>query len=503
MDRPHSSHGLFAHADALLAQRRYRDAVLAYLSALQLEPGHADGWFNLGYALRHEGRFADAMDAYGHALRYGAKHPEQLHLNRAAILADHLRRDDDAEIELRAALTVAPGYAPALLNLGNLHEERGRRDAAIECYRTLLAPGLAQTDAAGYEALARLASLHPPDGPDDPLHRQLQDAAYTSLPIEDRVRANLCFAFGRACDAMGDYARALDAFGRGQEHAHRGYPPYDRARAEAMTAALIGGAHLPEHVAATPADTPAPLFICGMFRSGSTLLEQVLAGHPQVIAGGEIDLLQRLVAGPLAPFPQSLVTFDAQRASTMARRYLEETRARLPPDAMERRYVTDKRPDNFRLIGLIKRMFPRARIVHTLRHPLDTALSIHMQHLNPRAFPYSRSLPDIGHHYGQYCRLMAHWRTLYPLDVYDFDYDAFVRDPVPTLRSLFDFLQLPWHGECLDFHRLGNTVKTASYWQVRRPLYAEASGRWQRYRDYLAPLAHELAAQDVAFAGWS
>ena len=484
MDRPHSSHGLFAHADALLAQRRYRDAVLAYLSALQLEPGHADGWFNLGYALRHEGRFADAMDAYGHALRYGAKHPEQLHLNRAAILADHLRRDDDAEIELRAALTVAPGYAPALLNLGNLHEERGRRDAAIECYRTLLAPGLAQADAAGYEALARLASLHPPDGPDDPLHRQLQDAAYTSLPIEDRVRANLCFAFGRACDAMGDYARALDAFGRGQEHAHRGYPPYDRARAEAMTAALIGGAHLPEHVAATPADTPAPLFICGMFRSGSTLLEQVLAGHPQVIAGGEIDLLQRLVAGPLAPFPQSLVTFDAQRASTMARRYLEETRARLPPDAMERRYVTDKRPDNFLHIGLIKTLFPTAKIVHTRRNRLDNLLSLYFLHLGP-GMPYALDLAAAAHWHAEYERLMEHWKALYPGDIFDLDYDALVAEPEPLLRRLLEFLELDWEDGLLDFHEREGAVKTASVWQVRERLHSRSSGRWKNYEPAL------------------
>lgn len=233
-----------------------------------------------------------------------------------------------------------------------------------------------------------------------------------------------------------------------------------------------------------------------MFRSGSTLVEQVLAAHPAVVPGGELDLLPRMAARQLAPFPAAMATLDAARAAALAAAYRTET-ARLFPHAAEAAYLTDKRPDNFLLVGLAKRLFPAAKIIHTVRHPLDNGLSIHMQHLDPRGFAYANDLRDTGHYYGQYRRLMAHWKRLYPDSIHDFDYDAFVRDPQATAEALLAFLDLPWDPRCLEFHRLDNTVKTASYWQVRRPLYAEASGRWRQYRRHLEPLAEALRAAGV------
>ena len=155
-------------------------------------------------------------------------------------------------------------------------------------------------------------------------------------------------------------------------------------------------------------------------------------------------------------------------------------------------FITDKRPDNFVLIGLIKRLFPSAKIVHTTRNPLDNGLSVFMQHLNPQVTGYSGDLGDIGHYYGQYRRLMAHWKALYGESIFEFDYDAFVSEPRAALERLFDFLDLPWDDRCLEFHRLGNTVKTASYWQVRQPLHGNASGRWRNYGAHLGPLRQAL-----------
>ncbi|MFT4256731.1 MAG: sulfotransferase [Pseudoxanthomonas sp.] len=487
---------LLASADALLGQGRRQEAIAAYRQALAVRPELADAWFNLGYALRQEGAFEPALHAYGEALRHRVAHAEEAHLNRAAIYADHLRRDDAAETELQAALALVPDYAPALLNLGNLHEERGRREQAIGCYERLLALPPQTVAAAGYEALARLAQLRAPARADDPLLLRLRAAAESSTAIDDGLRANLYFSLGRAHDALGDHARAFAAFAAGKRFAHRRHPPYDPARAERRTQALIDA--FPAAATATAAaHAPAPLFICGMFRSGSTLLEQVLAAHPQVAAAGELDLLPRLVAGELAPFPASVAGLDEARCARLAREYHARLRERLPQPGGDKAWATDKRPDNYLLVGLIKRLFPRAKIVHTLRNPLDNALSVFMQHLNPRGFGYAGSLAGIGHHYGQYRRLMAHWKALYPDDVFDFDYDAFVARPEQTLRPLLDFLGLPWDAACLRFHQLDNTVKTASYWQVRRPLYADASGRWRNYREFLGPLREALAAAGV------
>lgn len=478
---------LFQQGGALLAQGRPAEAARAYRELVALDAGHADAWYNLGYALKACGCFDDALDAYDHALQARVADPQEVHLNRAAIYSDHLRRPDLAEAELDRALALRPGYLPAHLNLGNLHEEQGRRDAAVRCYEAILAdPG----GAAEYrhEAMARLAHLQPPERADAPMLGELRQAAMASR--DPLTRANLWFALGRAYERLHCTAPAFDAFTQANDSARRAGPAYDRGRQEQFIDALIRCFDVPSTPTVSEA-SPAPLFICGMFRSGSTLLEQVLAAHPGIRAGGELEWLQRLVRGPLAPFPASVAGLTTERLGAMADDYRAQLQ-RLFPDAGDARYITDKRPDNFLLIGLIKRLFPCARILHTVRHPLDTGLSVYMQHLAPGVAPYAGTLADIGHYFAQYRRLMAHWKRLYPQDIHDVDYDRLVRDPRAELEPALAFLGLDWHPDCLQFHRLGNVVKTASYWQVRQPLYGDASGRWQRYGECLAPLRSEL-----------
>ncbi|MFT3791286.1 MAG: sulfotransferase [Rudaea sp.] len=489
-------------ADALLAQGKRREAIAAYRQALEVAPAAADGWFNLGYALRQEGEFEPALEAYAQALRHGVRGAQEVHLNRAAIYSDHLRRDDAAEAELRRALEIAPDYAPALLNLGNLHEERGQREQALLCYERILASQRTASPS-GHEALARAAQLHRPAGVDDALLERVRRVAESDATIDDGLRANLFFVLGTALDGLGEQTRAFAAFESGKRFAHRRHAPYDAKRAERRTRALIDA--FPRAEAGAPDDAagkkPAPLFIVGMFRSGSTLVEQVLGAHPDVATGGELDILPRMVATELAPFPGSVATLDAARCAELAGLYRTRLPAALREQAAGKAWLTDKRPDNYALLGLVKRLFPNAKIVHSVRNPLDNALSVFMQHLNPRVFDYAGSLAGIGHHYGEYRRLMAHWKALYPDDICDFDYDAFVAQPQATLRALLDFLGLEWNEQCLRFHRRDNTVKTASYWQVRRPLYGDASGRWQRYRAFLDPLFAALDAAGVEYPG--
>ncbi len=483
-------------ADVELRQRRWSAAVAACRRLINLRPAFADGWFNLGYALRHSGHYAQALDAYAQALRHGVADAAIVHVNRAAIFSDHLRNDAAAEAELQQALVVSPGHAAALLNLGNLHEERGRRVLAIDCYRQLLAGDDAHAPGVG-DALARLAHLLPPVQRDDPLLQRLHALVQSDAALPDGLRATLWFALGRAWDALGHTQAAFDAFAAGKRAAHQGHADYDPdgaaryvhdlTQAFAIAARPRPGVHV-----------PAPVFICGMFRSGSTLLEQVLAAHPDVATTGELDLLPRMAAHTLAPFPASAALLDATQYAALADQYHAALCARLPDGGAGRRLATDKRPDNYLLIGLIKQLFPAAKIVHTVRDVRDVALSIYMQHLNPRAFAYAGTLDGIGHQMGLHRRLMAHWEALYPGDIVHFDYDAFVAAPEATLRPLLAQLGLDWAPACLQFHQLTNTVKTASYWQVRRPLYADASGRWRRYRAHLGPLEAALADAGIA-----
>ena len=262
---------------------------------------------------------------------------------------------------------------------------------------------------------------------------------------------------------------------------------YDRRRHEQFVDQLIAiFARKPAPVAASTMSAP-PIFICGMFRSGSTLAEQVLAAHSRVTAGGEIDVLPTLVQNELAPFPARMLQIAPAQQDELAKRYLAAV-SRLFPGAL---HVTDKRPDNFLYIGLIKTLFPTARIVHTTRNALDNCLSIYFLHLD-HGMGYALDLGDIAHYYRQYRRLMAHWRSLYGEDILDFDYDDFVREPRPAVERLLDFCGLEWEEGCLSFHRTANAVKTASVWQVREPLYQRSSGRWRNYAGQIEPLRAAL-----------
>ena len=494
---------LIRQAVALHRQGRRPEAIETYRQVLAIRPESTDSWYDLGYLLKAECKYDDALEAYGQALAHGVGRPEEVHLNRAVIYSDHLRRDEEAERELRAALALNPGYVPALLNLGNLHEERGERNEALTCYDHILASANEKDDRYQdlcCEALARTANLRPPTSVDDPLIRQLHQASAAAVRHGDVVRANLLFALGRAYDKLDEFDQAFDAFAMGNLCLLRQTGrTYDRTHSSRLTDALIDSftSENSGERTAPPKTGAAPLFICGMFRSGSTLLEQVLAAHPQVTPGGELDYLLRLATGRLAPFPASMATPDPERDAALADDYRAHL-ARLFPEGSAGTFITDKRPDNFLLIGLIKRLFPSAKIIHTCRHPLDNGLSVFMQILNHHVVGYANDLGDIGHYYGQYRRLMAHWKALYPESIFDFDYDAFVREPTPALQRLFGFLGLDWDDRYLEFHSLGNTVKTASYWQVRRPLYANASGRWRNYDAHLGPLRQALRDAGVS-----
>lgn len=469
---------LMAIASRLRGAGRATEAATAYRQLLALRPDLPDSWFNLALMERQSGRFEAALAAYAEALRRGVSGPEEAWLNRGVIHADDLGRHDLALKDLQAALAVRPDYLPALLNLGNLHEDLGQREAAREAYARAL------TVAPDHPvALARSAGLARPDGPDDPVIRSLRSAlARPDLHPDDR--AELGFALGRALDQVGAYDAAFAAYAEANAASRAGDPEgavHDRAAHERFVDRLI--AAFPEPAAGAPSTGEAPVFICGMFRSGSTLAEQILAGHSRVTAGGELGLVPAL-ARTLEPWPAAA---SPEAIGRLRGLYLNGLNAARPGADV----VTDKRPDNFLHIGLIKAMFPDARIVHTVRDPLDTILSNWFLHLD-RSMAHALDLDDLVHWHGQYRRLMAHWKRLYP-DILDLDYDALVVEPRPAIERLLAGLGLEWEEGVLDFHRNETGVRTASVWQVREPLYRRASGRWRNYARHLEGVRAALA----------
>jgi tetratricopeptide (TPR) repeat protein len=300
----------------------------------------------------------------------------------------------------------------------------------------------------------------------------------------------LCFAIGKYFDDIGESEAAFEHYRRANELAKRAAPRHDRARLSRATDRIIrcqSASWLLRHSGTAAGDSEQAVFIVGMPRSGTTLLEQILASHPAVHGAGEITfwgeraaevLLEHGTSGPVA------LEGDAAKLAQLGREYLALLRERCPPA----RRVVSKWPGNFWFSGVIHAALPRARFIHVRRHPIDTCLSIYFQHFEA-ANAYSNDLEDLAQYYRDYERLMRHFKHLLPAGrLMEIDYEEVVRDIESAARTLLDFLELPWDARCVEFHRHPRSVLTASRWQVRQELYASSVGRWRRYARHLGPL---------------
>ena len=479
---------LVHEASQLRAAGRVTESIAAYQRALAANPDLPESWFNLGWLQRQARAFDDALGSYQRALDLGVGRPEEVHLNRAAIYSEFLQRPRDAQQELNAALDKNPRFVAALVNLGNLHEDLGERDAAQEAYWRAL-----ELDPTNTLPLARLATASLSGDLDTEMEARLR-SVIARPDATATQRAGVGFALAALLDAAAEYDEAFAAALAANEASRaaagsRGR--YDRARQEALVDQLIATFN---EVPNDGSSDPAPVFICGMFRSGSTLVEQILAGHSGVTAGGELDLIPNIVAG-IPNYPAGLAMAD----STFIARAREFYLAGLPREFQDKAF-TDKRPDNFLHLGLIKAIFPAAKIIHTVRDPLDNLLSLYFLHLDP-SMGYALDLTDAAHWYGQYRRLMAHWHRLFGDDILDVPYETLVEQPDVEIRKVLAFLNLEWQDGLLDFSATDRAVRTASVWQVREKLYTRSSGRWRNYAKHLEPLKEALASAGFAADG--
>ncbi len=450
---------------------RHADAEAAYQRHIGEQPQDAVARFNYACFLRRRGRLEEALESHQAALDLGIEGPEEV-LSNMAVIQGELRRDAAAKLLLQRALAVNPTYPPALFNLALHFEEHGQQAEAIELFRRIL-----EIDPNWHNALVRLAYAETVRDAEGEVVRRLRRALRRSN-LEPLVRESLHFALGKALDDCGRYDEAFEQYVLGNAASRPRLARYDHA-VVAQGVDRIIEAFGPELIAKATAVSEAPLvFVTGMFRSGSTLIEQVLAAHPAVTAGGEIEYFLR--------YPLSL---DPADWPPIAQGYIDYLQRTYPGAGI----VTNKRPDAYAYLGMLKAVFPNASFVNTVRDPRDTALSIYFQQFDGRV-GYAADLADIAHFRRQYRRLMDHWRGLFGDAIFDADYDAFVRNPRAETERLLGFLGLPWHEGCLEFHRNENRVRTASLTQVREPLYARSSGRWRNYERQLAPYLPALEA---------
>ena len=469
---------LYCERLATLLERRgsVEKAIACYRRLLDAHPEKNNSRYNLARLLKRSGYEEEALREYRECLQRSIQRPEEVHTNISVIYSS-LHQHSQARQSLHTALALNPQYLPALFNLALLEEELGNWEQARSRYLRILEQ---QPQHPG--ALAQLANGERVSDPVDPLIRSMKRALRRDQ-VEDIDREKLLYALGKAYDDCGSYSRALDYYHQANLCSTRRCGPYDAAAREQLTNQLIRGCDEAWLASITPVSQAVHIFICGMFRSGSTLVEQILAAHPAVTAGGEIDYFQRAVT----PSPNSVLATAPKQLHELGQGYTDYLARTFPGDAL----VSNKRPDNFLYLGLIKALFPNARIIHTRRQPLDNCLSLFFQSLEaPMA--YANELLHAGHYYLQHRRLMAHWRRLLGESMLELDYEELVAAPRDNIARALEFLQLDWHEDCLQFHQLGNRVRTASVHQVRQPLYQSSSGRWQHYAAAVTPLRDYL-----------
>jgi tetratricopeptide (TPR) repeat protein len=445
---------------------RHAEAEAAYRRHIGAQPQDPVARFNFACFLRRRGRLDEALEAHQAALDLRIERPEEVLSNMAVIQAE-LRRDAAAKMLLDRALAANPAHIPALFNLALHHEEYGDLPRALALYRQVLA-----LNPSWHDALVRIAHAEMVTDADGEVVKRLRRALRRS-DLAPLARESLHFALGKALDDCARYEEAFAQYAAGNQVSRQRLARYDRFSIEHGVAKLIESFDGARIASAEPVSDAPLVFVTGMFRSGSTLFEQVLAAHPRVTAGGEIDYFMRVP-----------ISLDPADWRGLGQGYLDYLKRSFPGADV----VTNKRPDAFGLLGMLKAVFPNARFVNTVRDPRDTALSIWFQQFDDR-LGYAADLADIAHHYRQYRRLMAHWKGLFGDSVFDADYDAYVQDPRGVTERLLAFAGLEWHEGCLDFHRNANRVRTASVTQVREPLYGKSSGRWRNYERQLEPLA--------------
>lgn len=456
----------------------YNEAIIALKSYIELIPACSPNTiYNLAYYLKLENRLLESVTAYEKALHAGISNPEEIYTNIGVIYSE-LNQERKAEDNYKKALQENSNYAPALLNLAGLFEQQGRKKDAINAYSNIL-----KTDCNSSLAASRLSYIYPAKNIEDPrisnIQRILKLNGLTHLDKEE-----LNFALGKLFDDSGQYNEAFASYNKANSLGAKRVKPYSPAQQEELTRKLKEVFPKERHfpIENTSSDT-FPVFICGMFRSGSTLLEQILCGHSSIHSGGEISFIPEQVKKMGSQYPSTLKSKKKGDFIDLSEGYMEELKKLSGNEGL----ITDKRPDNFLHIGLIKLVFPKARIIWTSRELLDNCLSIYFQQMGAE-LNYSVNLEHIAHYHSEHTQLMHHWREVFPNDIYEVSYENLVTDIELTTRSLLKFLELSWEPSCLDFPQRKNHVKTASIWQIRKPLYTTSLQRYKNYRKHLKAL---------------
>ncbi|MEM9396682.1 MAG: sulfotransferase [Pseudomonadota bacterium] len=482
-------------------REHFDEAAACFRRAVELAPDFWKAWINLGAALSEQQKFEEAEEAYLKALELQPKSAytlERLGVN--ALKASRLEKCIDW---LDRSLELMPNHFPSLLCLGHALKTLGKQDEAIDAYRRCAQAKPSFGEA--YWSLANLKTFRFEDEAVREMEQQLAGVADSTNEEDTESEIAFAFTLGKVYEDRGDYAKAFDSYYRGnsKKRFRVNYDPIEYQDNNDRIIEVFSKEFFEERSGWGYTDD-SPILILGLPRSGSTLLEQILASHSLVEGTAELHYLLRAATqsgmnrSDGIRYPQVMHELKAHQVRGIGEEYIENTgqhRTDLP-------YFTDKMPNNFTAIGFLHTILPNAKVIDARRHPLDSCLGTFKQ-LFASGQVFSYDLYDLAHYYTQYIRMMDHWAEVLPGKVLTCHYEHTVADLEKQARAITAHCGLPWEGAMLKFHANKRAVRTASSEQVRQPIYSSSVALWRRYEDqlgelidYLEPVLMRLPEED-------
>ena len=459
---------------ALFKLARYADAEMHLRQAIRGKPNDAAALTNLGNLLRLTGRFEEAEEMLRRALKVQPSNAEvRSLLGMTFLMHGELA---DAKPQFEKVLKVAPRNADALVGLAQIAAMEGDFEASTNLFERVLDvnPDLPA-------ALSAIAKLRRMTAADQEWLAHTQKVA--EIAIDPLEQANLRFALGKYYDDVGTVDSAFKNYRRGNELMKSMARPYNREGHERFADDLLRSYTRDSiaHATSGASDSTRPVLLVGMPRSGTTLVEQIIASHPDAYGAGELSFWTDVIR-------QHETAVRAGALDSSIRQKVAEDYLRLLAQHSSVRRIVDKAPANTEYLGVIHSVFPRARIIHMQRDPLDTCLSCYFQQFSV-ALNFAMDLDDLAHYYRQFHRFMVHWRSVLPPGtILDVPYEELVADQEKWTRRIIEFLELEWDDRCLNFQETKRVVATASTWQVRQKMHSGSVQRWRKYSKYVGPL---------------
>ncbi len=461
---------------------------------ISLAPDFDDARLDLARVLKQRDKVEQAVESTSEVVTRSPRNPlaQYLHASMLALT----RRYDESVAAYHESIRLRPDNPGAWIGLGHLLKTLGRQQEGIDAYREALKlrPEFGEV----YWSLANLKTFRFTQEEIATMERCAADAT-----LDEDALVHFRFALAKSREDEGRHEEAFSLYeeANSTQRMRVAFDPVDTQSQHERIRAVFTPDFLAARRATGRENEPVPIFIVGLPRSGSTLLEQILASHPLVEGTAELPDIARAISEitrrhPEQRYPQALARLSDAEIAGLGRDYLERTRRH----RSGKPFFTDKMPNNFAAVGLIRLMLPQARIIDARRHPLDSCLGCYRQHFaQGQSFTYD--LEELADFYLEYRRMMAHWSEVLPGQVLEIRYEDMVRDQEAQTRRLLEFCGLPWDERCLRFHETERAVRTASSEQVRLPLYDSALGRWRTYGEQLAPLI-DILAPELQREGW-